>query len=64
MFIPWGWGTLSKNWNNYQNSKYVGNLPGIYKNLIKSKNKNSIWSLNYISYIYNKKKSAFILPIQ
>ena len=58
MFIPWGWGTLSKNWNNYQNSKYVGNLPGIYKNLIKSKNKNSIWSLNYISYIYNEKKKC------
>ena len=49
MFIPWA-GNVTK-LNNYQNSKYVGNLPGIYKNLIKTKNKNSIWSPLYIIYL-------------
>ena len=63
LFIPWGWGTLSSNWNKFQNYKSKIDLPKIYDDFKKKKNKKTIWSLNYISYMYQKEKNVFILHI-
>ena len=58
LFIPWGWGTLSSNWNKFQNYKSKIDLPKIYDDFKKKKNKKTIWSLNYISYMYQKEKKC------
>ena len=59
LFIPWGWGTLSSNWIKFQNYKESLILPKIYNNLkIKKNKKKTIWSLNYISYMYQKNKKC------
>ena len=37
LFIPWGWGTLSSNWNKFQNYKSKIDLPKIYDDFKKKK---------------------------
>ncbi len=63
-FIPWGWGTWSKKWEQYKKSKIskYKNHPNFLKkfnNIKYRKNqKQNIWSLDYILYQYHHDKKS------
>ena len=67
-FIPWGWATWSKTWQNYrysnkkiQNSKIPLFIKKIQKKILKNNNKKKYWSINFMIHNYLN-NNYFIYP--